>query len=599
MVDTAESWGILLGFRDTAGARRRAAPETVVAILAALGAAPGEAPPAAPVRVVTAGRLPGLKGPGRLHLENGRELTVRRHLPADLPLGYHVLSRDDGETRLIVCPPRCHLLGDLFSWGWALQLYALRSSRSWGIGDLADLRAFGRWAASRRAGMVFLNPLAAPAPVVPQEPCPYYPSSRLFLNPLYIRVEEVPGWREGGLDSVAAAGRALNARRLIDHDRVFELKRRALLALWRRFGDDAGFEAFVRAGGRLLEDFATHCALAEEHGPGWRQWPAQFRHPRAGEVTAYRSVHRGRVRFHQWLQWLADRQLGRAAAALPLVADLPIGADPGGADAWIWQDLLAPDMSIGSPPDDFKPEGQDWQLPAFDPWRLRMAGYQPFVQALRAVFRHAGGLRIDHVMGLFRLYWIPSAAPPGAGAYVRYPYRDLLGILALESRRAGAWVLGEDLGTVEPAMRRELRRRAVMSYRLLWFADRPPGRFPAESLAAVGTHDLPTLHGLWSGSDQMARGHDGLRRRVARLAGLAGAPGPETVTAAVYTMLAEAPSRLLAATLEDALAVRERVNLPGSLTWPNWKVALPESLEGIRRDPRVGALSDLIGQARS
>lgn len=598
MVATAGAWGVLPGFRETGGAVRRAAPETVAAILAALGAAPGTAPPPAPVRVVTAGRLPGLRGPGRLRLEDGGELTVTRSLPADLPLGYHRLSRGDQETRLIVCPPSCHLPGDLFAWGWALQLYALRSSRSWGIGDLADLRAFGRWAASRSAGVAFINPLAPPAPVIPQEPCPYYPSSRLFLNPLYIRVEEVPGWPEADLGALAASGRELNARRLIDHDRVFDLKRRGLLTLWRRFGDDADFEGFIQAGGRLLEDFATHCALAEELGPSWRQWPATFRHPRGAEVEAYRSAHRGRVRFHQWLQWLAERQLSRAAAELPLVTDLPIGADPGGADAWMWQDLLAPDMSIGSPPDQFNPVGQDWQLPAFDPWRLRAAGYEPFVQALRAVFRHAAGVRIDHVMGLFRLYWIPLEAPPGGGAYVRYPSQDMLAILALESRRAGAWVLGEDLGTVVPATRRELRRRGVLSYRVLWFERRHPSSYPPDSLAAVGTHDLPTLHGLWAGSDGLGKGDDGLRRRVARQAGLDAEPGPEAVTAAVYSALAGAPSRLLAVTLEDALAVRERVNLPGSPTWPNWRIALPESLERIRRDPRVTALAHLIEQAR-
>jgi 4-alpha-glucanotransferase len=594
MVATAKSWGVLLDYRIKGGRRRRAAPETIAPALAALGADPGSSPPRLPTRVVTMGREPGLIAPGRLRLEDGSELTVERRLPAGLPLGYHRLSRDGNETMLIVCPAGCHLPADLFSWGWAVQLYALRSKESWGMGDLADLQAFGRWAAASGAGMVCLNPLVAPAPVIPQEPSPYYPSSRLFLNPLYLRIEQVPGWRDGGLATVAAAGRELNTARQIDRDRVFELKRRALLVLWKRFPGDAGFEQFTGAGGRLLEDFATHCAITEEHGPNWRRWPAALRHPRGSEVTAYRSAHRDRVRFHQWLQWMADDQLRRAAAEVPLVADLPVGADPGGADAWIWQDLLAPDVSIGSPPDDFNPEGQDWQLPAFDPWKLNAGGYEPFVQALRASFRHSAGIRIDHVMGLFRLYWMPRRAPQGTGVYVRYPSRDLLSILALESVRASAWVLGEDLGTVDPAMRTELRRRQILSYSLLWFQSRSPERYPAASLAAVGTHDLPTLHGLWSGSDRMGAGDDGVRRRVARLAGRHSG----SVTSAVYSALAAAPSRLLSATLDDALAVRERVNTPGDQQAPNWKLALPASLEQVRSDPRVTALADLLTEAR-
>ena len=317
-----------------------------------------------------------------------------------------------------------------------------------------------------------------------------------------MRVEEVPGFdpEDPVMAEAAAAGRALNAERLIDRERVWACKRAALDRLWERFAGDAAFDAYCDHQSIDLHRYACFCALAEEHGTRWPGWPAEHRRGDSPAVVRYTLAHAGRVRFHEWLQWLLDEQLARAGAAIPLLADLAIGVDPGGADGWMWQDVLARGVTVGAPPDAFNRRGQDWGFNPFIPWRLRASGYRPLVDTLRAAMRHAGGLRIDHVMGLFRLFWIPPGASPADGAYVRFPASELLDILALESVRARAWIVGEDLGTVEDHVRSALADRGVLSYRLLWFEPRPPESFPRQSLAVCTTHDLPTVAGLWSGT---------------------------------------------------------------------------------------------------
>ncbi|HWH35023.1 MAG TPA: 4-alpha-glucanotransferase, partial [Acidimicrobiales bacterium] len=438
----------------------------------------------------------------------------------------------------------------------------------------------------------------------------YYPSSRRYRNPLYLRIEDVPGAENlaGELDGLARAGRALNQVRRIDRDRVWQLKADALARCYTQAPPDPDFDAFVHDGGESLREFATYCALAEIHGNGWRTWPEELQRPDSPAVADAGARLRERVGFHSWLQWLLDRQLA-AAGDLAVVSDLAVGFDPGGADAWAWQDLLALDMRVGAPPDEFNAQGQDWGLPPFVPWRLRDCGYRPFIETVRSALRHAGGLRVDHVMGLFRLFWIPAAGGSGTGTYVRYPASELLDILALESHRAGAFVVGEDLGTVEDSVRRELADRAVLSYRLLWFEDRPPEEFPHQALAAVTTHDLPTIAGMWTGADladqqeiglaPSEEGQESLRRRLARAAGVGDGAAVDEVTEGAYRALARCPSRLLAATLDDALGVRERPNMPGTTDqWPNWSLALPLPLEDIEVDPRVAAVTRALG-ARS
>jgi 4-alpha-glucanotransferase len=609
---STDIWGIDNGYEDALGVWHQTPPTTRLALLASMGVDPSaqSAPPAAPMQVLRPKQVTPLEGPAELTLEDGTVLQIEAALPPDLPLGYHTLRPLDGRAavQLIVSPGQCWCPRSARQWGWAVQLYALRSSRSWGIGDLADLRRLAHWSATAvQADLLLVNPLQAALPVIPQQPSPYFPSSRCYRNLLYLRIEEIPGAAELGaaLEHLAATGHALNQERVINRDAIFRLKVAALEQLWQGFGGDPAFEQYCKAQGDALSQFATFCTLAEHYGQGWHHWPAAYRHPDAPAVERFAAAHRDRVRFHQWVQWLLDEQLARVAAALPVMQDLPIGVDPNGADAWVWQDLLATDVTVGAPPDEYNTLGQNWGLPPFVPHKLRAAAYQPFRQTIQATLRHAAGLRIDHVMGLFRLFWIPRGAEPSTGAFVRYPADEFLAILALESSRAQAFVVGEDLGTVEAGVRDQLDAHRLLSYRLLWFETDPPLSYPAQALAAVTTHDLPTVVGLWSGADLQtqhdlglqpnAAGLQEIRQRLQAMTGLPEATEVDEVVLRTHQLLAEAPSALIVATLEDALAVAERPNMPNTTAeWPNWSLALPCPLEAIERHPLVRAVATAL-----
>lgn len=586
-------WGIAPGYYDIAGQWHGLSQAVQETFLSAMGAEGEEPPPAVAITVRTDRQLPPL-GAGRIVFEDGGEVTVSGVPPPDIPPGYHRLVPADGqEVPLIVSPGRVSYPQGR-QWGFATQLYATRSSRSWGIGDLADLARLGRWSKGLGAAFALVNPLHAANPGVTMQPSPYYPGSRCFANPVYIAVDAVPGAAATGHVEVAAAsGRALDEERLIDRDRVWQLKSWVLEQTFERNPIDADFERFLADRGRPLQLFATYCALAETHGPDWRQWPVELRHPDGPAITRFSADPAGlrRIRYHAWLQWILDFQLAQAGAAIDLVADLAVGVDPAGADSWVWQDAFALRMRIGAPPDEFNTQGQDWGLPPFDPWRLRTAVYEPYIEALRAGFRHAAGLRIDHVMGLFRLYWIPDGRGPAEGGYVQYPHHDMLNILALEAERAGAYVVGEDLGTVGYDVRTDLAERSIMSYKVWWFEDTPTSRWADAAMAAVTTHDLPTVAGVVTGSDLQAQRRLGMQPNEESSAGLlakidacAGADaGPLEATLAVYRDLAQAPCALLTVSLDDALAVEERPNMPGTVDeWPNWRLALPQPLEQIR-----------------
>jgi 4-alpha-glucanotransferase len=650
----ARARGVATRFTDATGGDHQVSEATLRAVLAAMGDEPppsgGAWPPVVVARVgrANAWRPPAGERPAVL-LESGEERPLPHALPGDLPLGRHRVEGRRGSTTLVVAPGRCHLPPALEAggraWGWAVQLYALRSRASWGVGDLADLAGLLAATAPLGAGFALVNPLHA-AP--PTEPSPYNPSSRVFRNPLYIRVEAVPelhGLPPGERARVEELAR--QGRRLLDRDRIDrrvtarlkdEALRLAHAALPRLPARWAGLAAY-RAATPGLEEFAAFCTLQHAHGPDWRTWPAAYRHPARPEVARVRAEHQAEVGYHAWLQWLLDEQL--AAAPTPaggtgpasparggarpwLLNDLAVGFAPDGFDAWSFQGELAAGITVGAPPDPLGPRGQDWGVPAFVPARLAAHAHEPFARTIRAGMAHAGGLRIDHVMGLFRLFWIPEGAEPADGTYVAYPADDLLGVLALESARAGALVVGEDLGTVAPGVRERLAAEGVLSYRLAWFERGADGRrrraaaYPRLALAAATTHDLPTVAGFLEGDDlahlrdigvvagggfdAAAAAQERERASLRRLLedeGLLDAGERDTgaTIAALHAFLAGTPAMLVAATLEDALEAGDRPNVPGTtIERPNWSLPLPVPLDDLAGDPRVRRLAAILSK---
>ncbi|MGY1796098.1 4-alpha-glucanotransferase [Geodermatophilus sp. SYSU D00525] len=589
---STDRWGIDATWLDALDEEHEVAQATIDRLREVIGEPPEDLEHRAPI-VARPGDVLEVDE-AEVTLEDGSTRHVDGELPADFPLGYHWLQEPGGpRRRLVVSPGRCWLPEDR-AWGWAVQLYATRSRGSWGIGDLADLRAVREMAAGQGAGFVLINPLHAVAPTPQQEASPYLPATRRFRNPVYLRVEEVPG--ADRVDLGGDAGRALSEGDLIDRDAIWARKREVLRRVFDATGrDDPAFPDWWWHQGQKLQDWATWCALADVHGPDWHTWPEELRDPRSGAVGSFVAGHERDVAFHAWLQWCLSLQLERATEGMTVIQDLPIGVAGGGADAWTWQGVLAQGATVGAPPDEFNAQGQDWGSPPLVPWRLQEWDYEPFVESIRATMAGAGGLRIDHVMGLFRLWWVPSGGSAADGAYVRYPAEDLLDIVALESHRAQAVVVGEDLGTVEDGVREALAEHGILSYRLLWFEDDDPAEWPEEAMAAVTTHDLPTVAGLWTGADveeqrEHGTGSDeelerGRRSLLERLPGLREDARPETAVTRAHELLGRAPSLLLSATLDDALAVRRRPNMPGTTDRPNWSLPLPVPVEDLAGHP--------------
>lgn len=575
---STDAWGVDDGWETTDGRWQPASPATIEAIHEAMG----DPDSGRSTWVVRPGGSDPLPEPCRLRLEDGTDLGEFDRLPPDVPHGIHRLDPVGGgqASTLIVSPGRGHLPPDLRSWGVTVQVPTGRSARSWGIGDLADVRALAGWVADLGGDLLALSPLHAPTPVHPIAASPYFPSSRRWRSPLLIRVDEVPGGHTAEVQALGAQARALLEYPVVDRDRCWALQRRALERIWsaRSPADESRMAAWRTDQGQALEGWARFCALAELHGSSWRTWPTGLRHPLAPGVAKAAAGVADRVTFHAWLQLLIEDQLEEARRVGPrLVQDLAVGVDPGGADAWLWQDLLAERFSIGAPPDDFVPEGQSWGLPPWVPWRLRDVGYRPLADLLRASLVAGGGLRIDHVMGLSRLFWVPADGSPADGAYVRFAGRDLLEVVALESARAGAVVVGEDLGTVEPAFRDELRATGILSTRVVWFEEDPPETWPTEALAMVTTHDLPTLAGMCSGQDSPPEMLGNLERLVGPVAGRAFGE----VSVDLHRRLGASPAAFALATLEDVLAVVERPNVPGTTDEErqNWSDGLPVPID--------------------
>ncbi len=611
----------------------------------------------------------------RLRLESGEERSLpiesrdgnlRLVLPEGLPLGYHRLENDrpeNGYTIVIVTPARCWVPQALQAghrwWGPCVQLYALRSSRNWGIGDLTDLRVLINGVAGQGASFVGLNPLHALFPHRPEVASPYSPSSRNMLNPVYLDVEAVPGYADCPEAQALVDGedfqrrvQALREAEMVDYAGVAALKNSVLELLWRHFRAhlDAGksasgrqFRDYLQSRGEplrahaLFEALQSHFFAADAGVWGWPAWPEAYRDPEGEAVADFAREHAVRVEYYAWLQWNTESQLASAqqralqvGMGLGLYRDLAVGVNEGGSETWSEPSAYALGMHVGAPPDALNALGQNWGLPPLNPNRLLAGRYQPFIDTLRANMRHAGALRLDHVMGLMRLFWIS----PSGGSYVSYPLDDLLGILALESVRHRCMVIGEDLGNVAPQMREAMRDRALLSYRPLFFERGHDGSFTRpqdwqhQAFAVVSTHDLPTLRGFWNGDDieiqaqlklypnddvhtqqVLNRAQDraqlllALDREGLLPPGVTVHPPsmPESTTGftdAVYAFLARTPSLLVGVQLEDVTQQRIQVNVPGTGedVFPNWRRKLSVDVEDLAADPRMlsvaGALRD-------
>ncbi|MDQ6618140.1 MAG: malto-oligosyltrehalose synthase [Pseudomonadota bacterium] len=593
------------------------------------------------------------------------------NLGVALPGGYHRLTlmhaeRVLGTSVLIVAPAACYQPATLAAggriFGPGVQLYAVRSDRNWGIGDFTDLASIVEQWAAQGAAIVGTNPLHALFPHDPSRASPYSPSSRLFLNTLYLDVEAIADFAhcKEARTRVQSSEfqerlRELRAKGCVDYHGVAQAKREILRLLAGHFrahhldratARAASFRSFVLQGGEALERLAIFEALQEHLHErdanvwGWPVWPEAYRDHDAAMVGTFAKEHADRVDEALYLQWQADLQLQAVAERahdlgldVGVYRDLAVSIDGGGAESWSNPQIYAM-ASVGAPPDIFSPQGQNWGLPPIIPAALRRSAYAPFIATLRANMRHAGALRIDHVMGLARLYWVPDGNSAAKGAYVRYPLDDLMAVLALESQRQHCLVVGEDLGTVPDEVRTALRDANVLSYRLLWFerqddAFAPPGQYPAQALVAVTTHDLPTLAGWWLGRDIEARETRGLfadpgaasreheqraRDRMALLEALtrAGIPTPEWHPGApvpehaepelarrIQEFLGSSPAQVMIVQLEDVVGVEEQVNLPGTTdSHPNWQMKLPVTLEHWMDDQRFEALTRTLRRVR-
>ncbi|PPB48810.1 4-alpha-glucanotransferase [Arthrobacter pityocampae] len=573
---------------------------------------------------------------------DGQDLERRDGtLPHGVDLGWHTLhARVDGQEStcaFVVTPDRLSTtaaLADHRGWGLMAQLYSVRSAGSWGIGDLADLGRVAQAAAQYRGDFVLVNPLHAAEPVPPVEPSPYLPTTRRYFHPLYLRIEDIPEYADldtparTRIEELAAGFAAANtATDLLDRNSSYAAKLEALellFAVERAAARRQDFDAYRAHQGRGLADFALWSTLAETYPPDALEWRDVGR-PGSAAAQAFAERHAGRIEFHAWLQWLLDEQLRDAqqeatdaGMTIGVVHDLAVGVHPSGADAWALQDVLAAGISVGAPPDMFNQLGQDWSQPPWHPDRLAASGYTAFRDMLRNILRHAGGIRVDHILGLFRLWWIPQGEAPGAGAYVYYDHRALIGILALEAERAGAIVVGEDLGVFEPGVQEYLAERGILGTSILWFEQDADGPLPPQAyrkgcLTTVTVHDLPPSAGYLAGE------HVALRERLGLLSrpveeeqaedravqekfldllrdrdllpdGAAGVP--ETVEA-LHAFIGQTPSVLLGVALADAVGERRTQNQPGTNDeYPNWRIPLADA------DGRAVLVEDLAANRR-
>ena len=596
---------------------------------------------------------------------------TRWTVPADLPLGYHDLTlsldHDDttASTRLVCCPGQCYLPQGLLEggrvWGPSVNLYGLRSHQSFGVGDFGDLMPLIQFAARHGANIIGLNPLHALHTRFPELASPYSPSNRLFLNYLYLNIREIAETQRASeilsqveKEPTRSTLATLRSSDLVDYSAVSRLKLEMLQQLFSHFekhvvcqSDEMArqYQSFVDRGGPALRYQALFEAIDEAFGGesveerGWPYWPPAFRNPESDAVQTFAKTNRERVDFWLYVQWQLDRQLATVASvcadagqSIGIYRDLAVSADPCGAETWTNQGLFALGASVGAPPDALAPQGQNWGLPPLVPHALQERAYRHFSALLSANMRHAGALRVDHVMGLKRLFWIPEGREAAEGAYVCYPFHDLLAILALESHRNRCLVIGEDLGTVPDEVRDAMEQWNILSYKVLLFERgedgevKRPEAYPNAALVTGSTHDLPTLAGYWRDRDiewrdrlnlyptedvrrwQLDERHHvrgSLIRALVAHGLLAGSvsdelpPYTDELCRALNIYLARSPAQVLMVQLEDAVGQVDQVNLPGTiLEYPNWRRKLALSLEDAMQSSSVIQLFDALKRER-
>lgn len=579
--------------------------------------------------------------------------SVSFELPATLPCGYHTIkvvsSGRSVSGELIVVPRYLGMprkVGDAQIWGYAVQLYSVTSAGSWGIGDLIDLADLAAWSAGQGAHYLLTNPLHAAAPTLPVANSPYSPISRRFLNPIYLRPEAIAEYAalpDADRSRIQSLRRGVTAPEAygdtIDRDAVWTAKFAALQAIYgaglpssRR----AELDAFIETNGPLLRRFALWCALTEVYGTDEERWPETAADPDVGGLEQLTRQHSERIDFYCWLQWVAEQQLAAAqtvavdaAMLVGIVNDLAVGVDTHSAEIWADRAHYSAGISVGAPPDAYNSYGQGWGLAAWRPDRLAESGYRPFRELVRSILRSCGGLRVDHIMGLFRLWWIPQGHGPTEGTYVHYDHDAMVGILMLEAIRADALVVGEDLGTVEPWVRDYLLERGILGTSVAWFErDADGGPLPAEQyrelcMASVTTHDLAPTEGYLQGEHLIVRDRLGLLRQsladeqaehiaeldrwraLLRTTGLLrpgeGVDATEDEILAMHRFLRSSLARVLNAALTDAVGDRKMQNQPGTVDeYPNWRVRLTDSegrrigLEDLRSSDRADRLAAVL-----
>ena len=598
--------------------------------------------------------------------ENGQEISgevapgqTAIHFPTHPALGYHHLTVKQGEggceSRIIVTPPRAYTPWTydkpLRFWGVAAQLYSLRSGTNWGIGDFTDLATLVTGTGRLGASAVGVNPLHAVFPDDAERASPYSPSSRQYLNWLYLDIEAIPEFKTSDEARALVATyefqlelARLRSVPLVDYSGVATIKHRVIEILYAAFrtghlgsGDtrDRAFSAFRTSHGAPLRRFALFHALREVLGAtdwsqrDWRNWSEDYRHPEAVGVVRFASESMERVEFYEYIQFCLFEQLanvkeaaGRAGMDIGLYGDLAVGTDIAGAEGWSSQDIIAPGLNIGAPPDPLAPHGQNWGLPVMNPEAMRRLGYEPFIRVLRSVMQCFGAVRIDHVLGLMRIYCIP-AEDPEHGAYLRYPFEDLVRIVSLESHRNKCIVIGEDLGTLPEGAREALIEHNILSYRVLWFEQypdvfMPPEAYPGQSLVTISTHDLPTMAGFWSQGDigirralnlmnedqanELRNERSGAKHKLVTALSRAGLLAGETVPDAIpageiFRFVARTPSSMMMVQLEDILKQVDQANMPGTdLEHPNWRRKLPIDLPALLAEQTMRQVATIAGE---